>query len=110
MLILHIVRMITKKTEYAIRTPWELANEDGHLATAEETTRRQCIPTSFIPQIISDLSRAGLLLTVRGHSGGIRLAPRARKITVVDVIQAMQGRLWMFDCQQGPCDCDFGPG
>lgn len=110
MVILHIVYMITKKTEYAIRALWELANENGHLATAEEIARRQCIPPKFLPQIISELSRAGLLLTVRGYSGGIRLGPHAREITLLDVVQAMQGRLWMFDCQQGPCDCDFGPG
>ena len=102
--------MITKKTEYAIRALWELANENGHLATANEIAQRQCIPPKYLPQIVSELSRAGLLLSVRGYGGGIRLSRPARDITLLEVIEAMQGKMWMFECQMGPCDCDFGPG
>jgi len=102
--------MITKKTEYAIRALWELANENGHLATANQIAQRQCIPPKYLPQIVSELSRSGLLLSVRGYGGGIRLSRPAKEITVLEVIEAMQGKLWMFECQMGPCDCDFGPG
>jgi Rrf2 family protein len=102
--------MITKKTEYAIRALWELANENGHLATANAIAQRQCIPPKYLPQIVSELSRAGLLLSVRGYGGGIKLSRPAKEITVLDVIEAMQGKLWMFECQMGPCDCDFSPG
>ena len=102
--------MITKKTEYAIRALWELSNENGHLATANEIAQKQCIPPKYLPQIVSELSRAGLLLSVRGYGGGIKLSRPAKDISLLEVIEAMQGRMWMFECQMGPCDCDFGPG
>ena len=102
--------MITKKTEYAIRALWELANENGHLTTANEIAQRQCIPPKYLPQIVSELSRAGLLSSVRGYGGGIRLSRPAKQISLLEVIEAMQGKMYMFECQQGPCDCDLGPG
>lgn len=97
--------MITKKTEYAIRALWELAHNSEHLATANQIAHRQSIPPKYLPQIISELSRAGLLLSVRGYGGGVRLSRPPREISLLHVIEAMQGKLTMFECQVGSYEC-----
>lgn len=97
--------MITKKTEYAIRALWELAHEPENLATANQIAHRQAIPPKYLPQIISELSRAGLLLSVRGYGGGVRLSRSPKEISLLHIIEAMQGKLTMFECQIGTYEC-----
>lgn len=97
--------MITKKTEYAIRALWELAHNPEHLATANQIAQRQGIPPKYLPQIISELSRAGLILSVRGYGGGVRLSRPAKEITLLHVVEAMQGKMTMFECQLGDYEC-----
>ena len=100
--------MITKKTEYAIRALWELANNPDQLATANGIAEKQAIPPKYLPQIISELSRAGLLSSVRGYGGGVRLNRSPRDINLLNVVEAMQGKLTMFECQLCDCECGIG--
>lgn len=97
--------MITKRTEYAIRALAELAMNTNGLCTANQIAMRQDIPPKYLPQIISELSRAGLLFSVRGYGGGVRLSRPASEITLMQVIEAMQGPLTMFECQVGDTGC-----
>ncbi len=97
--------MITKKTEYAIRAMVELAREPETMSTANRIAQHQEIPPKYFPQIVSELSRAGLLTSVRGYGGGIRLSRPPREITLLNIIEATQGPLAMFECQDGDCDC-----
>jgi Rrf2 family protein len=97
--------VITKKTEYAIRALWELARNPSILATANQIAQRQSIPPKYLPQIISELSRAGLLLSVRGYGGGVKLSRPPREISLLHIIEAMQGKLTMFECQVGEYEC-----
>lgn len=101
----YICGVITKKTEYAIRALWELAHHPGELATANQIAHRQAIPPKYLPQIISELSRAGLLLSVRGYGGGVKLSRPPREISLLHIIEAMQGKLTMFECQVGNYEC-----
>ncbi|MBD3402297.1 Rrf2 family transcriptional regulator [candidate division GN15 bacterium] len=102
--------MITKKTEYAIRAVWELSREREGLRTAAEIARVQAIPPKYLPQIVAELVQAGLLSSARGYRGGLRLNREPESITLLDIIEAIQGRLDMFDCQRGPIDCIHLPG
>ncbi len=97
--------MITKRTEYAIRALAELATHPEKLATANHIAMHQDIPPKYLPQIISELSRAGLLFSVRGYGGGVRLSRPPHEITIMQVIEAMQGPLTMFECQAGDTGC-----
>lgn len=97
--------MITKKTEYAIRALWELHQADGVQTTAGTIAQRQGIPPKYLPQIISELSRVGLVVSSRGFGGGLRLSRPAEEITVLEVIEAIQGKLNLFECVVGETDC-----
>ena len=97
--------MITKKTEYAIRALWELAHNANGQTTANEIAHRQNIPPKYLPQIISELTRTGLVNSSRGFGGGLRLGRDAKGVTLLDIIEAVQGKLHLFECQVSQVDC-----
>lgn len=87
------------KTEYGLRAMMELAlrNGDG-LIGAKEIAARQQIPERFLEQQITALKRAGLVMSQRGASGGCSLARRADEITVLEVIEALDGLVIDMNC------------
>ena len=101
--------MINNRTEYAIRALWQLAEAKENFSTSEKIAQAQEIPGKFLPQILSDLSRAGLVRSVRGYGGGVRLAKPAEKITLLDIMEAVQGTIFLYDCVKGPIDCHKEP-
>lgn len=101
--------MINNRTEYAIRALWQLAEAKENFSTSEKIAQAQEIPGKFLPQILSDLSRAGLVRSVRGYGGGVRLARPAEKITLLDIMEAVQGTIFLYDCVKGPIDCHKEP-
>lgn len=85
---------VSTKSDYALRALIELAaTPDTGAVSAEELGRRQDIPHGFLQAILADLRRAGVVVSVRGQSGGWRLARDSEEITVADVIRAVDGPL-----------------
>ena len=85
---------VSAKSHYALRALNELAGRsDGAAVSAEEIGRLQDIPHGFLQAILADLRRAGVVVSQRGQSGGWRLARDADKVTVADVIRAVDGPL-----------------
>jgi Rrf2 family protein len=102
--------MLTKKTEYAIRAMWEIAHHDGSsLTTATAIAKRQEIPPKYLPQIVSELSRAALVVTARGFGGGLRLNRPPNQITLLEIIEATQGKMTMYECQACVYECQQLP-
>ena len=56
----------------------------GAPVTAEALATSQAIPREFLEAILSDMRRAGLVVSVRGSAGGYRLGPAAADVTVAD--------------------------
>ena len=104
------ISMLTKKTEYAIRAMWEIAHHDGStLTTATVIANRQQIPPKYLPQIVSELSRAALVVTSRGFGGGLRLNRAPKEITLLEIIEATQGKMTMYECQACVYQCQHLP-
>ncbi len=101
--------MINNRTEYAIRALWQLAQTENHFSTSEAIAQAQEIPGKFLPQILSDLSRAGLVRSVRGFGGGVRLSRPPEKIKLLEILEAVQGNIFLYDCLKGPIDCQYEP-
>jgi Rrf2 family protein len=96
---------LSAKTEYAVRAMIDLAAQGGGQTTFDEIARRQRVPPTFIPQIMRDLGRAGLVTTVRGFGGGVRLAMAPEAISVRAVFEAVQGPMALYRClAQAECD------
>ncbi len=83
---------IPAKVDYGMRALLELACADGP-ATGESLARAQGLPVKFLAAILNDLRRAGLVSSQRGLDGGYRLGRPADRITVADVMRALDGPL-----------------
>ncbi len=70
--------------------------------------REQHIPPSFLAKIISQLSIAGLLHTSRGARGGVTLARDPKDITLLEVVEAIDGPIQLNECvgDEGVCTFD----
>lgn len=91
--------MISTKGRYALRIMVDLAQHDGEApVSVREIARRQDISGKYMEQIISVLSRAGLLRSVRGAQGGYHLAMSPREITVGMILRATEGDLAPAEC------------
>lgn len=85
---------ISAKADYAVRAALELAaGSDARPSPAERIATSQGIPVNFLENILSELLTAGLVHHERGPAGGYSLAREAEKITVADVIRAVEGAL-----------------
>jgi Rrf2 family protein len=85
---------VSAKSDYALRALIEIASRsDGVPVSAEELGRIQDIPHGFLQAILADLRRSGIVMSVRGQSGGWRLARPGSDVTVADIIRAVDGPL-----------------
>jgi Rrf2 family protein len=86
---------ITAKADYAVRAAVELAAAEaaGEPVKGEQLALNQDIPKNFLENILTELRRAGIVRSRRGAEGGYQLARPAAKITVADVMRAVEGPL-----------------
>src|SRR5437588_5052294 len=85
---------ISAKADYAVRAAVELAAAiDEKPVKAERIATAQEIPLNFLENILGELRHAGIVRSHRGAEGGFRLAKAADRITVADVIRAVEGPL-----------------
>ena len=98
---------ITRQADYAVRAILHLA-QNGHQRMATSViAEEQRIPPSFLAKIVSQLSIAGLLHTSRGAHGGVTLARSARDITLLEVIEAIDGPIQLNECVTEESICTF---
>lgn len=71
----------------------ELTRSGGRPVPIAMVAKRREIPEQFLEQLFSTLRRAGLLVSQRGSKGGFKLARPAEEITVLEVVQALDGRI-----------------
>ena len=90
---------ITRQADYAVRAMVYLAQkEPDHRAATGKIAQEKSIPPSFLAKIVSQLSVAGLLQTSRGAHGGVSLAKPAEAISLLDVVEAIDGPIILNDC------------
>ena len=100
---------ITKQADYALRAMMFLAKlSPNERAATRNIAEEQSIPPSFLAKIISQLSIAGLIHTSRGARGGVSLAVSPEKISVLDVVEAIDGPLALNECTLNPSICPTG--
>ncbi len=100
---------ITRQADYALRAMLYLARlEPNQRAATSQIAEEQEIPPSFLAKIISQLSIAGLIHTSRGARGGVSLARKPEDISLLDVVEAIDGPITLNECTQDPDICTFG--
>lgn len=84
---------VTARADYALRAVAQLAAAPERTATRQQLSEAQNVPAKFLESILIDLRRAGLLEAQRGARGGYRLSNPPDKISLADVIRAVEGPL-----------------
>jgi Rrf2 family protein len=100
---------ITRQADYALRAMIYLAQLDPtQRAATSQIAEEQKIPPSFLAKIISQLSIAGLIHTSRGARGGVSLARTPEEISILEVVEAIDGPIALNECTENPSGCPFG--
>jgi Rrf2 family protein len=84
---------VTAKVDYAVRAAAELAAAPDGPVKGDRIARAQEIPIKFLENILAELRRAGLVASQRGADGGYWLARPADRISIADIIRAVEGPL-----------------
>ena len=98
---------ITRQADYAVRAVLYLAKNRDERAATSQVAQVQNIPPSFLAKIISQLSIAGLLQTSRGARGGVTLAREPQEISLLEVIEAIDGPIQLNECVGDNSVCTF---
>lgn len=100
---------ITRQADYAVRTIMYLADlANGDRAPTSTIAKNQHIPSSFLAKIVSQLSIAGIVQTSRGARGGVSLARQPNDISLLEVVEAIDGPIALNECVSDPSACVFG--
>jgi Rrf2 family protein len=99
---------ITRQADYAVRAVLYLAQLDPNerASTAQIASERH-IPLTFLAKIISQLSAAGIVRARRGAHGGVTLGRSAGDISLLEVVEAIDGPLTLSECTLDPATCSF---
>lgn len=96
---------LTKQTNYAIRILMYCAANQGRLSQIPEIASAYNLSEPFLFKILKPIVDHGLVESVRGRNGGIRLARPAETITLSEVVKVTEDSFAMADCFEGTTDC-----
>ncbi|MHB0954019.1 MAG: iron-responsive transcriptional regulator RirA [Allorhizobium sp.] len=98
---------LTKQTNYAVRMLMYCAANNDRLSRIPEIAKAYGVSELFLFKILQPLNKAGLVETVRGRNGGVRLGRPADKITLFDVVRVTEDSFAMAECfeDDGEIDC-----
>jgi Rrf2 family protein len=100
---------ITRQADYALRAMLFLSRQEvNKRSSTSQIAEVQQIPPSFLAKIISQLSIAGLIHTSRGARGGVLLARKPEDISLLEVVEAIDGPISLNECTHSPNGCPFG--
>ena len=98
---------LTRKGEYAIRGIIYLAQQPpGKMALISEIAAAAGVPQTFLAKIFQSFSKLGFVNSYRGTGGGFTLARPASRITLRQVVEAVEGPILPNRCLMGGMDCD----
>ncbi|WP_379922841.1 SUF system Fe-S cluster assembly regulator [Erythrobacter sp. R86502] len=98
---------LSNLADYAVITMCQAAQHCGNgRVSASELAAETGLPVPTVQKLVSKLTGAGLLRTVRGAHGGLQLGRPAAAITVADIVEAIEGRIALTACVDHTA-CDY---
>jgi len=98
---------ISKLTDYGIVLLARFAKEPvGTTLTAREMSESTALPHPVVSKMLKTLAGAELLQSHRGAKGGYSLARDPERVTVADILEALEGPLALMECSAGPGHCE----
>ncbi len=97
---------VSKLTDYATVVMTVLADAPGEVHSAQDVATRAHLELPTVSKLLKQLVQAGLIESFRGVNGGYRLARAPARITIADIVTAMEGPIGMTQCSahSGLCD------
>ena len=97
---------ITRAEEYAVRCILYMSGREiNQVISRKEISKDMDIPDQFLGKIAQQLARSGFIEIVQGAKGGYRLLMKPEKITLLDVVEAVAGEIFLNDCLMNPDSC-----
>ena len=103
---------VTKLTDYASVVLTVLASDPATVLSASELADRAGLEMPTVAKLLKPLGQAGLVEGFRGANGGYKLARDAADISLVEIVEAMEGPLGMTECSvhSGQCGIEHSCG
>ncbi len=95
---------LSQTTGYAVHALCCLEDPTCHPRLIRDIAECTAIPKPYLAKIINQLSRKGLVTTKRGYRGGIFLTRPSTEISLLDVVEAIEGKAWIGECLLGMDD------
>lgn len=96
-----------RRADYAIRAAVDLARHagDGARRKAREISEEMEIPASYVPQILAELVRSEIAVSLAGRDGGYALSRSPEEISLLAVLRSVEGEVLSSSCvlRGGPC-------
>lgn len=102
--------LVTRETDYAVRTILYLAKERNRTASVTEVAQAMHIPKSFLAKILQRLVKNNILKSTRGVNGGFQLAQKASDISLLSILEAIQGPAGINLCAVDSKQCKLSAG
>ncbi len=96
---------LTARSEYGLLALIEIASGEDTPRSARELSERWDMPTKFLEQLLASLKRADVVRSVRGAHGGYVLARPASEISVLAVVEALEGPIAPSMCARESAAC-----
>jgi Rrf2 family protein len=96
---------LTASVEYAVHSLLWLALADGEPRSGPDLATFQGISPSFVAKILMKLKKAGIVRSVEGLRGGYQLARDPDTLSILEIVDAVEGRKPLFDCQEVRRNC-----
>lgn len=95
---------LSKAAEYAVLFLAKLAKADKKKpVNLKEVIQGTGLPYKFLSRIVLDLKKAGIVISKEGIGGGYFLAKDPKNISLIDIIEAVEGRKGLVSCIHGEC-------
>lgn len=96
---------LSQTTGYAIHALSCIEDSSGQARFIREIAASSRIPRPYLAKIINQLAHQGIVSAKRGYRGGIVLGRPAREISLLQIVEAVEGERWIGDCLLGLVDC-----
>lgn len=100
---------VTKLTDYATVVLTVLATEPARVLSAPELAERARLELPTVAKVLKPLAHAGLVEGFRGAGGGYRLARPASEVSLIAIVEAIEGPLGMTECSGEHSSCEHEP-
>lgn len=98
---------LTRAGEYGVRCILYLSSKGvGELCNRMQIATAMDIPGQFLGKIAQQLARAGYIEIIQGAKGGLKLIVPPEKLTLLDVVEAVIGEIFLNDCILRPDSCN----